>query len=746
VAEGRDGVWNEVLVRSGRPGVTVLSGPLGIGRSTLLRRLSHETGARYVAGLALVSDLRLLTCSRIVGADLSTEATELVVEQLRTTSSGPLVVDDAQDVDAESLSCLIVVGRERPVVLGWRLDGVPPPLDDGVDELRLPPLDPAAAAALARSTGAGDDLVGSSGGNPGLLLALAGLGDRLRYEASGRRTVERLSAPARRSLAALAGAGEPVPPSILEQGEELVEAGLAEIVEGRARSTHGPAAAHVWDALTEDERRAMRRRLADELEDPVAVTAQLVALGDAPAAVALARRAAPDATPAARARLTALVAEHTGDPTDHAVAAEAAVRFTDASAAARHAVAAVGEPTACLRTGQAQRLAGDLASARDTLTGCADGRGETGAEIAGVEARLIGAPVPLATEPRQAAERAEAAGDLDAAVTARVIALAHDLAMSADPEPERSTSELLELGRRTGAPIIRDHDELLAVAEFHAGTVGTELADALGDATGPLLRLHRALALAQAGRTGDASTVLDDGSWPDTPAWRSARWWARAETAVLAGRLVTCAAAASEARADVAPTFPIVDLATLVACRAAVESGERPRPAPSRSPLAGVVDAEIAALEGLAAGAPDAADRFDAAAVAWAGRHHPAALRCRLAAAELRLPDPVAVTALERLVDEADRLGLRVLVARARRQLHRAGVRRKGSSGAAGVGALSPREQEVLVLVGAGASSREIANQLGVAPSTVDTQVKSAMQKLGARTRLQAAAKLGATS
>jgi DNA-binding CsgD family transcriptional regulator len=46
----------------------------------------------------------------------------------------------------------------------------------------------------------------------------------------------------------------------------------------------------------------------------------------------------------------------------------------------------------------------------------------------------------------------------------------------------------------------------------------------------------------------------------------------------------------------------------------------------------------------------------------------------------------------------------------------------------------------VLRLVGDGRSSSEIAAHLGVAPSTVETQIKSAIRKLGATNRRHAAA------
>ncbi len=55
---------------------------------------------------------------------------------------------------------------------------------------------------------------------------------------------------------------------------------------------------------------------------------------------------------------------------------------------------------------------------------------------------------------------------------------------------------------------------------------------------------------------------------------------------------------------------------------------------------------------------------------------------------------------------------------------------------------LSPREHEALHLVVGGATTSTIAARLGVMPRTVDAFVGSAMRKLGARTRLQAAATL----
>lgn len=54
---------------------------------------------------------------------------------------------------------------------------------------------------------------------------------------------------------------------------------------------------------------------------------------------------------------------------------------------------------------------------------------------------------------------------------------------------------------------------------------------------------------------------------------------------------------------------------------------------------------------------------------------------------------------------------------------------------------ITPREQEVLALLAAGKSNKEIAQKLGVSPNTIKTQVASLYQKLEVQRRTQAVQK-----
>lgn len=78
-----------------------------------------------------------------------------------------------------------------------------------------------------------------------------------------------------------------------------------------------------------------------------------------------------------------------------------------------------------------------------------------------------------------------------------------------------------------------------------------------------------------------------------------------------------------------------------------------------------------------------------------------------------------------------------------RRRLHAAVemfMRHAGSlGGPEGPAELSPKEQDVVTLLARGASNKEIARRLGLAPSTVNTVLQRCFQKLDAHTRAEAA-------
>jgi DNA-binding CsgD family transcriptional regulator len=99
-----------------------------------------------------------------------------------------------------------------------------------------------------------------------------------------------------------------------------------------------------------------------------------------------------------------------------------------------------------------------------------------------------------------------------------------------------------------------------------------------------------------------------------------------------------------------------------------------------------------------------------------------------------------ARTTLLTLEEELEARSMQPLLRRVRRSLRLAGVVRAHRTPAEGP--LSAREREVLLLVAEGLTSLEISTRLAVSRATVESHVRSAMRKLGASTRRQAAALL----
>jgi DNA-binding CsgD family transcriptional regulator len=160
--------------------------------------------------------------------------------------------------------------------------------------------------------------------------------------------------------------------------------------------------------------------------------------------------------------------------------------------------------------------------------------------------------------------------------------------------------------------------------------------------------------------------------------------------------------------------------------------------------LQGTCLVEVAALAALTDPVTtDAAEKlFSNAAESWSTCVLANEVRCRWGAAEAAHRGGSRSRAREQLLLAEERalaLGYKPMASRIRRSLRRLGVRRR-SDGGHGHGAPSPREREVLGLVGMGLSSAEISERLGISRSTVETHIRSAKAKLGARTRRQAAA------
>jgi DNA-binding NarL/FixJ family response regulator len=161
---------------------------------------------------------------------------------------------------------------------------------------------------------------------------------------------------------------------------------------------------------------------------------------------------------------------------------------------------------------------------------------------------------------------------------------------------------------------------------------------------------------------------------------------------------------------------------------------------PAMPLLAGAV-AENEAFAALADGELEHAEALlgDAAGL-WRGQVTRAELRASWGKAEVayRRGDRSGATEVLRTVEaRASRLGLVSVLARARRSLDRMRTTMRRTPREARV---SPREQEVLRLVGAGLRTPEIATRLGLSRRTVDAHVRAAMGKLGAATRVEAAA------
>ncbi len=767
---GRDAEVASAAAALSEPGLVVVAGGPGIGRSTVGYAAAHRCGRPLYAGGGLVTlrHVPYLPLSRAIRAPLPPDDRPLAVEAVRARlGGGVLLLDDLQWADHATLDLLAELATYLPVLAAVR---IPAPLaGPAMQRLRaasrlwldLAPLGDAEAAALVRDVAPTlpdhtvTSLVAVGDGNPAVLTALARTGsDSANPPPSIAALVAELPQDERTALAALGLLARPTASALLGRGAAgLLERGLLADLGGGILAPRERVVAEVAaGVLPPEQRAAMHRRLAELVADDGEAARHLAAAGEAASAAIRATEAAQRATSLdARADYLTLAAAQ--EPTDarRLAAARAALDAgrTDAAAALLEGMAA---EAAILRAGVAIQQA-DPAAARDLLRTVRPRTAQERADhaVASVQAETALDPTAACVLAEQALTEAPTSALLAAYGEAMRRAGRADWDQplrQATTDPDRATA------LAAGATLVAGLREHLRTEE--AGTLAAELTErAARDAayswelnfTAELLwsRLHHDGATEEVVARGSR---LTDHSLP-APAARLltatiglARGDGGALAAARAGltvadRLTGWVEAelawldADPAGAEAVATTLLHDPPDLAATLAAITcwwSGGKPvetaLPEPAARALRAVRDGD-----------------FTGAAAAWDGVMLREQIRALLGAAEAPAGDAGAVEALLRAETLADEAGLAVLLGRARRALRRHGVNRRPTR--AGETALSAREYEVMALVADGQSSRRIADRLGLTTNTVETYVRSAMGKLGAKTRTEAAVRAG---
>ncbi len=156
------------------------------------------------------------------------------------------------------------------------------------------------------------------------------------------------------------------------------------------------------------------------------------------------------------------------------------------------------------------------------------------------------------------------------------------------------------------------------------------------------------------------------------------------------------------------------------------------------------VPEELAGIDCLrASDAQAAAAHFQRAAELWQPYHRQGEVRCRWASGRALADSGSEQEAVAEFLDVeqlARRHEMAPMLARIEKALRTLGVQRSAPRGTDRAGELTPRERQVLDLIGRGLSDTTIAVRLGVSARTVESHVLSARRKLGAANRLQAVA------
>jgi DNA-binding CsgD family transcriptional regulator len=622
--------------------------------------------------------------------------------------------------------------------------------------------------------------------------------------ASLRARLQRIRPPARDALCRLALLGRPAPARLIGPGAaELCETGLAFELVGAVELRHAVLGEAVLEHLSDAERRCIHTALARDVDAPGEAARHYLAADDRGCAYEAAMAAFEQADrPGDRARHLAVAAASfdgadadalrlraagalidVGDATlvDELLAAVASTKplvlaevellrarhargLGDSESSNRHIEAGL-ELAAGTRTPvEAQLLLErvelllwdpDAKPALDDAFDAAELAGATTTETARAHA-LLGRALTVQQRAEAfdhfetAIELARASGQHDVELDAMIsLCWAHEASRElpqgrAVAEAARLRAHELRLGgweqaaahmalhARLGLDgpseeLVEEMQRLLTHAPRGFGLSGDQE------------RSELAIALAELGRFAEARAVLE----AMEPQSRWGRWletYTCGELALLTGRPAEALRLAEQAASELeygrgwarlTSAWSLVDLDRTPTAEA--ESGAAPLAAPT-----------IEALRDLmtASREREAERRLDELALAWDELEVIQARRCRWAAAEAARRGGMPDRAAERLLaleEDAQALRLEPLLRRIHRSLRLIGVHRAVRSQREN-GGVTAREREVLALVAKGLTSVDIARRLGLARSTVDAQIRSAMRKTGASSRIQAAA------
>ncbi|BCB90636.1 hypothetical protein Psuf_079490 [Phytohabitans suffuscus] len=787
------------------PALVVVAGGPGSGRSTVLTQLGAAFRGPVFAGggLAMLQAVPAFALARAVRVRLPAGDPALLAEAVRSrVRGGLLLLDDLQWADPATLSALPAIAAHCRVAVALRTPHRLPAAAaqalraGAAGWLAVPPLPAADAADLARRVAPGLDpaavtaVVARAGGVPLAVETLARHAasrgtadmaeDAAQVEYAVAAALADLTRPARTAMAALGLLGRPATAAVLGAGvEELIEAGLV-VTAGEELAPVSPYLAEVAAGLLDAPgRQALHRRLAS-LVPPREAARHLAAAGDGPAAYQVAVAAAGRvATAGERAELLLLACDLPGadpGPEVRVAAASAALACGRPRAAVRALTGGppLGVDAAVLRA-EALLQVGEVAAARDAAAPVPDGAAR---DVVAARDRIL-LLARLAEDPAQAPAAAARItgrhGDPPphaglraalAAVRAHARADGWEYALASATAAAGAAGDLL--AARWSAWLLVETlaaDGRLAEAAQAAGSAAQACAADLayswqtrflaaelwcvalrGAATDDVVRragdlTDRTLpALARGYATAAASLVEADGGLLAPARARLSAVaapgalldWVGREAAWLDGQPDL---ALRPAHADLARAGALVaGLHEITARWASSDLGLSPPPGEAAVDRAAAVAATLKAWT--------AAGGFDRAAAAWHDLAVREEVRCLLAQG-LHESDPTLAVppllAAERLAEQA---GLVVLLGRARRALRRHAVRRDQRGPRAGTD-LTDRERDVLRLVAAGEPTRRIAGQLGISGETVETHIRSGMRKLGARTRTEAAARLG---